>query len=483
MHRHRPIHYPLIGILTAATVLLTAGCASESAEPSTNPIVGPDTSRPIGFGAYAYQYARQSGAKAMTATWEAGTRAGYAGNMSGIASLADNGFGVFAMSTGAAKYASGSFIPDMMYNEKVTATTSATGYTWNYNPLKYWPQGYMSFFAYAPYSAVTPSTGQPTADAKTGITAITTNASKDEPTVSYALNPEGRNVDLLYATNTDGSAITDLSYQQPVTFYFHHALTKVGGALNSGETSGGLMVQLDVDSNGKITGGTTATTTKVTVGRILLEQVGTSNGKDVTRSVNTAATLNLHTLQLTPTATATVGEGIDATSPVRHLLVAASSGEAATAAGTLNDAIAEPANSGNTAISWGSLPKGVTTTAVTAYQTESYPMLLIPDGTSYPVLRVTMTYYVRTQDANLEDGYSNIRHTIVKEFTIGQPAKMGTRYNLTLRIGVTSVKLDGSLDEWTISHSTMIWDKTTQTWISGPNIIESNPSNNDTPYL
>ena len=110
-------------------------------------------------------------------------------------------------------------------------------------------------------------------------------------------------------------------------------------------------------------------------------------------------------------------------------------------------------------------------------------MLLIPDGTSYPVLRVTMTYYVRTQDANLEDGYSNIRHTIVKEFTIGQPAKMGTRYNLTLRIGVTSVKLDGSLDEWTISHSTMIWDKTTQTWISGPNIIESNPSNNDTPYL
>lgn len=472
-------HHILPILLLAA--VLTAGCGTDSAdnEPAQ------DTSRPIGFGAYAYQYARQIGAKAMTATWEVGTRAGYAGNMSGIASLADNGFGVFAMSTGAAKYASGSFIPDMMYNEKVTATTSSTGtgYTWNYNPLKYWPQGYMSFFAYAPYSAVTPSTGQPTADATSGITAITPNTSKDEPTVSYALNPEGRNVDLLYATNADGSAITDLSYQQPVTFYFHHALTKVGGALNSGETSSGLMVLLDVDSNGKITGGTTAATTKVTVGRILLEQVGTSNGKDVTRSVNTAATLNLHTLQFTPTATATIGGGIDATSPVRLLLVAAASSEAATAAGTLNDAIAEPTNSGSTAISWGSLPGGVTTTAVTAYQTESYPMLLIPDGTSYPVLRVTMTYYVRTQDANLEEGYSNIRHTIVKEFTIGQPAKMGTRYNLTLRIGVTSVKLDGSLDEWTVSHSTMIWDKTTKTWISGPNIIENNPSGDDEKYL
>lgn len=94
-----------------------------------------------------------------------------------------------------------------------------------------------------------------------------------------------------------------------------------------------------------------------------------------------------------------------------------------------------------------------------------------------------MTYYVRTQDANLESGYSNIRHTIVKECLLSQPSAMGMRYPLTLRIGVTSVKLDGSLDEWTVSHSTMIWDKTTQTWISGPNIIESNPSNNDTPYL
>ncbi len=468
-------HYIFTLLLLLAAVL-TTGCASDSTD---------DTSRPISFSAYTYQYARQSGAKAMTSEWKADTRAGYAGNINGIANLAEQGFGVFAMSTGTAKYAAASFIPDMMYNEKVTATASTTGttYTWNYNPLKYWPQGYMSFFAYAPYSAVTPSTGQPTEDGASGITAITTNASKDEPTVSYALSPEGQNVDLLYATNADGSAITDLSYQQPVTFYFHHALTKVGGALNSGETSGGLMVLLDVDSNGKITGGTTAATTKVTVGCILLEQVGTSNGKDVTRSVNTAATLNLHTLQLTPTATEKVGEGIDATSPVRHLLVAASSDEDAKAAGTLNDAIAEPANSGSTAISWESLPGGVTTTAVTAYQTESYPMLLIPDGTSYPVLRVTMTYYVRTQDANLEDGYSNIRHTIVKEFTIGQPAKMGTRYNLTLRIGVTSVKLDGSLDEWTVSHSTMIWDKTTQTWISGPNIIESNPSGDDEKYL
>ena len=219
----------------------------------------------------------------------------------------------------------------------------------------------------------------------------------------------------------------------------------------------------------------------MTVSRILLEQVGTATDKTtstVKRSVYTGATLNLHTMKLTPTTTKTVTEGIDATSPVRHLLTA--SGATETGNGTLNTTIAEPA--GNETAAWDQVPTGVTTKATNAYQTESAPMLLIPDGT-YPVLRVTMTYYVRTQDANLESGYSNIRHTIVKECLLSQPSAMGMRYPLTLRIGVTSVKLDGSLDEWTVSHSTMIWDKTTQTWISGPNIIESNPSNNDTPYL
>ncbi|MDD6516628.1 MAG: fimbrillin family protein [Prevotella sp.] len=476
MHRHRPIHYPLIGILTAATVLLTAGCASESAEPSTNPIVGPDTLHPIAFDAYAYQYARQNGTRSAAQPWEVETRAGNIGNIGGIDDLAKNGFGVFAFSS-TTPYAEGASVPDMMYNEKVTATTSDNStYTWNYNPLKYWPQDYMSFFAYAPYAKVTPATGIPTGDKTTGIIALTTNAATTDPTVSYALDAKGQNVDLLYATTTDGKAITDLTYQQPVKFYFHHALTKVGG-----EASDGMMVVLDVDNNGNITGGTSASTTKVTVSRILLEQVGTATDKTtstVKRSVYTGATLNLHTMKLTPTSTTTVTEGIDATSPVRHLLTA--SGATETGNGTLNTTIAEPA--GNETAAWDQLPTGVTTKATNAYQTESAPMLLIPDGT-YPVLRVTMTYYVRTQDANLESGYSNIRHTIVKECLLSQPSAMGMRYPLTLRIGVTSVKLDGSLDEWTVSHSTMIWDKTTQTWISGPNIIESNPSNNDTPYL
>jgi hypothetical protein len=478
MNAMKKLQIPFLTAMMLMVMASLTSCSSDNAETSTEN----DVTRPISFSAYAYQYSAASQAKAasggtaVSAEQAAATRAGTTGNMNGISDLANNGFGVFAIATGTDTYASGVEAPDMMYNEIVTAKASGDSYSWTYDPLKYWPQGYMSFFAYAPYAEVAPATGIPTDNTDEGITALTSNTSTTAPAVSYALSPDGDNVDLLYASNSDGTAITDFTYQQPVKFYFHHALTKVGGALLNGETSGGLMVQLDVDQDGNITGGSQPESTKITVDSILLEQVGTCSSADATdidRNVYTGGTLNLFTFAFTPGTTQAVGT--DDASPVRHLIKVSGTN----ANGSLSESLAEPTS---TNPAWNDIPTGVTTTAQNAYKEEKSPMLLIPAGT-YPVLRVTISYTVRTQDSNLEIGYSQIRHTIIKEFVLGQPSQASKRYQLTLRIGVTSVKLDGSTDEWTLTNNSMIYDKTTQTWIPGPSIIEDDPSGDDEDYL
>lgn len=101
------------------------------------------------------------------------TRAGNTGNITDAQSLAaKGGFGVFAYQTGGTDYTAGqtTFPPDFMYNQKVTGTDVAAP-VWSYSPIKYWPNdntaadnagakgetntGKVSFFAYAPYAAVT----------------------------------------------------------------------------------------------------------------------------------------------------------------------------------------------------------------------------------------------------------------------------------------------------------------------------------------
>lgn len=57
----------------------------------------------------------------------------------------------------------------------------------------------MSFFAYAPYAAVTASTGVPTQGTESGIIAVSKNSDPGDPTVTYKLTTDGSaNVDLLW---------------------------------------------------------------------------------------------------------------------------------------------------------------------------------------------------------------------------------------------------------------------------------------------
>ena len=59
-------------------------------------------------------------------------------------------FGVFAYYSPQGSYDAAASKPDYMYNVRVTRPA---GGDWTYSPTKYWPQGKVSFFAYAPYGA------------------------------------------------------------------------------------------------------------------------------------------------------------------------------------------------------------------------------------------------------------------------------------------------------------------------------------------
>ena len=98
---------------------------------------------------------------------------GYTGDITNSTIVGkDKGFGVFAYYTPGETYST-SATPNFMYNQKIwTETDPATvGTLWKYEPVKYWPNEYgnaaisdevdkVSFFAYAPWTEVEPTTGE-----------------------------------------------------------------------------------------------------------------------------------------------------------------------------------------------------------------------------------------------------------------------------------------------------------------------------------
>lgn len=212
------------------------------------------------------------------------TRAGSTGEMTD-ASVQTTGFGVFAYYTDTEAWsaAKSTTTPNFMYNQLVTWNGSLSDdyvTKWEYDPIKFWPNdfstggvddqdddqgnnpatgskngGKVSFFAYAPYTEVTPGTGAVTEKNSGdvvmntwGIRALTTNAATDDPRISYGLNPSSvflkDNVDLLWgvapsgrfqsingvSASTEGFPPTNLtksSVGETVKLRFLHALAQL----------------------------------------------------------------------------------------------------------------------------------------------------------------------------------------------------------------------------------------------------------------
>ena len=233
--------------LFAAIAALFAACSSKDELVKDDSTQQPQLEKgAIGFDAY---------------TQKATTRGGWAGSLTtamlqdNLNAKCENGFGVFGFYTDNNEYEQRS-VPNFMYNQQVTYDAGS----WVYYPIMYWPNEYgsnatsddqdkVTFFAYAPYVKVIPTSGKLARtttdpdpdDTKTlesyGITSMTRNSAQGDPILKYIASfNHNRSVDLCWgvADNNDGKK---------------WGLTQTGMAQNPGIENGTPWLNLERPAN------------------------------------------------------------------------------------------------------------------------------------------------------------------------------------------------------------------------------------------
>lgn len=459
----------------AATALTMAACSSDDALTAQQQMAQQE--------AQAEEVALNFGGGYMNRST---TRAGQEGTLTTTAlqtGTGTKGFGVFAYYTDGEGYNQTSK-PNFMYNQQIEYKSSA----WTYEPIKYWPNEYgtsaisddvdrLSFFAYAPWVDVTPSSGALRGyegGALThGITGLTRNSATGDPLVKYAITnfDPAKVVDLCYGvyhssatpataftSSVDGSNnnvadgepylnLIKVKTGDKIDFTFYHALA-------------GLNVQIDAD----VDDDEHNTTTDVnTLTRIWVRSV-TFEG------FTTKGALNLNSTSASPIWLDVDGSSKISINPITIYDGRRDGKEGISAANNespvgLNPALVQSGaytatwNAGSTAIS----NITSTTTGVTKdYQnlfnstTATTPIYVIPTGEA---LKVTIEYDVETADANiantLADGAvtgSVVSNTITKEIKTSSSDAItmdgGKLYNIKLHLGMTSVKVSATVDEF-----------------------------------
>ena len=300
-------------------------------------------------------------------------------------------------------------------------------------------------------------------------------------------NPEYAN-DILngYTVNDNLNKMTTTG---TVNFVFKHALSKIGGSYvgtgdgddEDGNTpTNGLMVILDLDKDGAETGGVlqkytgsdspaypTLYNTKVTIDELIVKNTGlqlksdkSASAADFSYENDTEYLTNKGKLNLATgrwgdyESTVSSGDAKESTQ-----IVVPSDEKTVESADDTKDAIlskeiAEPAANGttlngktkNTQDFFEALPIGVTTVAKNVYETEAQPMVFLP-GTK-PILEFTITYTVRTYDANLKNAYTEVKQRIKKRLYIETATELNKQYNILMHLGLTSVKFTASVSDW-----------------------------------
>ena len=425
--------------VAGATALFTA-CTSESGGPSTSisyEQVKAAEQVPVTFGTYMGE--------------QAITRYGAVGSIDNNAGLQAKGFGVFAYYTNNGDYvASGgsASLPNFMYNQSVTYSASA----WSYTPIKYWPNEYgdtaestgtdkLTFFAYAPYTTVTASTGLPNGTegvAGSGITALTRNSSGGDPKVSYTVAVDPANsVDLLYGVvgtaTKDGPFgasgntvalggqylnITKQAVSGEINYDFKHALARLNFTIQGAFDDDTMPTTDDVDGN-----------TKITVKSV--ELLGTNFYSDGVLNLNGGV---WDVSEASTTSTSMTIEDPYLNSDIVDL-------------GANDDTVQAESSEGADDGLFGanSTVTGINNTEMDLATSEYY--MIIPSSTTITGVRIT--YFVNTQDANLNAGYSRVKNVISKNFVSAISVNQGKSYNFKLNVGMTTVKVNASVSNWT----------------------------------
>ena len=424
---------------------------------------------PVGFDVYASR---------------ATTRAGKTGEAD-LTSLkaaegAGGGFGIFSYYTNANDY-DPQAIPNFMYNQKVLWTDNGTAGDeeddhWEYSPVKYWPNEHgseatsddtdkLTFFAYAPYVQVVPSTGKlyDASDSKDkwGITGMSRNSATGDPLIKYAVSfKEDETVDLCWGVYADGTVSENnwstngttqslaaligkpwMNIQRPtgvtgqnVKFTFKHALSK-------------LNVNVDAFVDGTDNSNSIATGSKVYIRSISFTGMATKGSLNLNNTVSDKA------LWLDYNGTADLESG-----EVVTIYDGRKDGKEGTAGAVasnektlgLNPVLISDDDNTKT---------GVTATAINLFNISgTNPVYVIPTGEN---VTVEIVYDIETEDSNLatylSDGKttgSRIENRIRQDISFGTGVGTSTKfengkaYTLNLHLGMNSVKFDAAVTGW-----------------------------------
>ena len=158
-----------------------------------------------------------------------------------------NGFGVFAfsqMQEPIASYSKQNYMPNFMFNQKVTYDTPNS--KWTYTPIKYWPNNagaLVSFYAYAPYLEAfnsdsliyTPESNDYTYENKTlkdKNVRLVLGYDSFGPAIEYTRSSKATDgVDLLWGCQKGGTTApvdsTKLDVKGKINFVFKHAMSRL----------------------------------------------------------------------------------------------------------------------------------------------------------------------------------------------------------------------------------------------------------------
>lgn len=468
-------------LMLAAAAALFAACSNDDgvaeAQKAEQQVAAGEV--PVGFSAYVNRSTTRGGATGDVTTDALTTTAG---------DIKTAGFGVFAYHTNSDVYDQ-TFTPNFMYNQQVTYSTDY----WTYFPIKYWPNEFganaasedvdkVSFFAYAPYVAVTATTGKVTADADWGIVGMKSNSAAGDPMVKYMASfYTDQQVDLVWGTvsstaatskwakknggdaqvvtagmpwldiqHPNATSSTDRKTAQKVDFDFKHALARLNVTVDTKANSTSAASPLN-DIAGP------ASATKVFIRSVTFEGFDMKGALNLNNTTaGTAQWYNFDCLsELNNGNEVTIKDG-------------RTDGKEGVTAATKELAAINPVFVQSAV--WGSAAAGVTgsagnlfkkTTAAADAPTDH--IYVIPNGDP---LKVTIEYDVLTADDNLNgklnDGTTKgsvVKNVITRYITLESTGGSitptgaiklanGMKYTIALHLGLNSVEFNASVTPW-----------------------------------